>query len=186
MNIKEWYKSKPHWLRGGVIAIIIYVLLTIIAIPLGGLSGHPVSIPLWFIPSFIGWFFFRVLFDDNTADWIGILVFIFSAGIYFLMGAFIRVVAETKWSRWSKAGIIIVGLYTGIFLFFILAFGEHAIDWFLQFVVLTIPIPIIVVIIDWIIKKIKSKKIGGHPPAFMFVNPLIFFIGGFIYSIGSF
>ena len=30
MNVKEWFKSKPFWLKGGIIAIIVLIILYLI------------------------------------------------------------------------------------------------------------------------------------------------------------
>ncbi len=90
MGWKDW----PYWLKGGIIAIGIYAILTLILLPFGETGGHP-SVAAWQIPSFLPAFLFGALlfsFTKNTTIlnfFIPIEIFIF----YFGSGALIGWVA---------------------------------------------------------------------------------------------
>ena len=51
MAFKNWWKTKPLWLKYGIYAILIYVILTVILIPFGAASGV-IEIPYWWKFSF--------------------------------------------------------------------------------------------------------------------------------------
>ncbi|NIA18270.1 MAG: hypothetical protein GWO79_00075 [Actinobacteria bacterium] len=93
--MKEWFKLNPTWVKGGIVAVGMYILLSIILfpIPIGVMVGLGIalSVPGFIIASiFLG----RGGYDHFLP------VIIFSSVIYFIIGAFIGwIIAKIKSKR---------------------------------------------------------------------------------------
>lgn len=100
MNWKKW----PYWVRGGTIGLLLYVLSTVVLIPL----SHPNSgcyilcFPMWSVPALI----IISPFIAFQINWIPNSVFLFfgiPAIIYFLIfGLFSWVYGNIKGHRSTK------------------------------------------------------------------------------------
>lgn len=59
MTLKSWFKSKPYWLRGGILIYPIFLVLAFLSFILGFYGGFPlifylVFLPLYLLPIFLG------------------------------------------------------------------------------------------------------------------------------------
>ena|SRR3989344_1812488 len=95
MGWEDW----PYWVKGGLLAVTIYIIVTIILIPFGQVkSGYFKDVPYWIMyPNFVGYLLSLSLtpspkpgpFLDFMISLNNLLIFIYSAIFYFLIGALI-------------------------------------------------------------------------------------------------
>jgi hypothetical protein len=95
MTFKDWWNSKPIWLKGGIIALLVYIGLTIALMPFG--QPYDSWTPYWLLPSLV--LLTPLTWISNNlpgADLISVLVIptslILSIFTYFITGAIIGLI----------------------------------------------------------------------------------------------
>ena len=103
MNFKDLWKSKQYWLKGGIILVCAYIIISLILLPFNTTCDGAVMFcpPLAIIPTILGgllWIPLTGLIDmivgygsiDNISPIIEIVILIlFSIISYFIIGALI-------------------------------------------------------------------------------------------------
>ena len=67
MNIKARWKKSPFWLRGGLIAVTFYILLSLFLVPFGSIGGDFFDFSLWQLPMF---FIYMILGEFLFLDYL--------------------------------------------------------------------------------------------------------------------
>ena len=94
MNIKNWFKSKPHWLSGGIILASIYFALFLLGILLSPLSAihsavEEIIVALIIVISIPSIWVMALFPELSYTEGIGLEFFIGALITYFLIGAII-------------------------------------------------------------------------------------------------
>jgi hypothetical protein len=99
MTIKDWWQSKPIWLKGGVYTLSTYILVSLILFPFRTECTGMICIPLWIIPTILiilipVSFFGLIIHSNNDAfmDGPGWTAFTLAVILYFLIGAIIGLI----------------------------------------------------------------------------------------------
>lgn len=84
--------GKKYWLRGGLIALSIYVVVTLILFPFGtiGKECYVFCMPYWILPSIFGGGIFSLFIRPGHQ----ILIFIIPIFVYFSLGSLIGLLYE--------------------------------------------------------------------------------------------
>ena len=95
MNLKQHWKNAPLWLKSGIIAAVLFIILTIVLMPTGGQS----ILAYWMIPSlpvfFLTFFLERKL--SLSWDFVIKLTLLLSVIFYFVIGAIIgKIISKIK------------------------------------------------------------------------------------------
>ncbi len=95
MKLKQHWKNAPLWLKGGIIAVILFIILTVVLIPTGGQS----ILGYWMIPSLLSFILTYFLAGKMYLSWDHVvpLSLILSVIFYFVIGAVIgKIVSKIK------------------------------------------------------------------------------------------